>query len=303
MRSLPVYILTRLFSVVAVVLAVAIITFLTLHLLRPEAWAFDTRPLLGQLWAYMTDLVRYDLGESWDNQGRPVTEFLNTGVPADLSLLAGGLLSGLVMGMTTGAICATRPGRWYTRVLEALAAFFLCAPVYWVGLMLILTFGAEFGAIPISFFEVNVYEPLSEDPGAWLQALFVPWLVLGAPLAALCQRMTRAAMTDVLHEDYLRTALAKGLHERTVIRRHALPSASSPVLTLVGVNMATLVTNVVLIEHAFSIPGVFRFTTKAMEDGNFPLLQGMTIAAAVMVVGANLIVDVVHAMVDPTVRN
>src|SRR4051794_6691812 len=219
MRSLPVYIFTRLLSVVAVVLAVAIITWLTLHLLRPESWAYDTRPLLVQLWDYLTHLVRYDMGQSWDNQRHPVTEFLNTGVPADLSLLIGGLLVGLLVGMTTGAICATRPDSWYTRVLQAVAAFFLCAPVYWVGLMLILTFGAEFGAIPIPFFEVNVYEPLNKDPVAWFQALFVPWLVLAAPLAALCQRMTRAAMADVLHEDYLRTALAKGLQERTVIRR------------------------------------------------------------------------------------
>jgi peptide/nickel transport system permease protein len=109
-------------------------------------------------------------------------------------------------------------------------------------------------------------------------------------------------MAEVLDEDYLRTAIAKGLRERQVTRRHALPAAASPALTLVGVNMATLVTNVVLIEHAFSIPGVFRYTTKAMEDGNFPLLQGMTIAAAVMVVGANLIVDVIHAWIDPTIR-
>src|SRR4051812_16118815 len=120
MRSLPVFILTRLVSVVAVVLTVAAITFLMLHLLRPEAWAFDHRPLLTQLWDYMSHLVRYDLGRSWDNQGHPVSEFLNKGVPADLSLLIGGLVVGLVAGLAGGAVCATRPGRWYTRVLEAL---------------------------------------------------------------------------------------------------------------------------------------------------------------------------------------
>jgi peptide/nickel transport system permease protein len=302
MRSLPVFILSRLLSVVAVVLAVAVITFLTLHLLRPEAWSFDHRSLPAQLWDYLTHLVRYDLGRSWDSQGHPVTEFLNQGLPADLSLLAGGLVFGTIAGMAGGAVCAIRPARWYTRILEGAAAFFLCAPVYWVGLMLILTFGADFGLLPIPGFVINQYEGLSQNPARWLQALIVPWIVLGLPLAALCLRMTRAAMTDVLDEDYLRTALAKGLRDRTVARRHAMPAASSPVLTLVGVNMATLVTNVVLIEHAFSIPGVFRFTTKAMDDGNFPLLQGMTLAAAVMVVGANLIVDIIHAVIDPTIR-
>jgi peptide/nickel transport system permease protein len=302
MRSLPVYILSRLVSVIGVVLAVAVITFLMLHLLRPEAWAFDHRPLLTQLWDYMSHLVRYDMGQSWDRQGLPVTDFLNKGLPADISLLIGGLAFGTVAGLAGGVVCATRPRRWYTRALEGAAAFFLCAPVYWVGLMLILAFGADFGLIPIPAFVINQYEGITQNPLKWLQALIVPWIVLGLPLAALCLRMTRAAMTDVLNEDYLRTALAKGLRERTVNRRHALPAASSPVFTLVGVNMATLVTNVVLIEHAFSIPGVFRFTSQAMDDGNFPLLMGMTVAAAVLVVTANLVVEIVHAAIDPTIR-
>jgi peptide/nickel transport system permease protein len=302
MRSLPVFILTRVASVVVVVLTVAVVTFLTLHLLRPESWAFDQRSLAAQLWDYVAHLVRWDMGTSWDAQRRPVAEMVNAGLPADVSLLAGALVLGTVGGMAGGAVCATHPRTWYTRVLEWLAAFFLCAPVYWVGLMLILIFGDEFGVVPVPGFRTNVYAGLTEDPAAWLRALIVPWFVLAAPLAALCLRMTRASMTDVLGEDYLRTARAKGLALRTVTRRHALPSATSPVFTLVGVNMATLVTNVVLIEHAFSIPGVFRLTTQAMADGNFPLLQGMTVAAAVMVVVANLAVDVVQATIDPRVR-
>jgi peptide/nickel transport system permease protein len=227
---------------------------------------------------------------------------LNIGLPADFALLGGAMVIGTLMGMIGGAICARRPGTIGARILEAAAAFFIIAPVYWVGLMLILTFGAGFGLIPIPFFRTNVYEHLWDDPVAWLQALAVPWLVLSLPLAALCLRMTRAAMVEVGHEDWLRTAVAKGLTERRVVRRHALPAASSPVFTLVGVNMATLVTNVVLVEHAFSVPGVFRYTTQAMNDANFPLLQGMTVAAAVMVVSANLVVDVVQAAIDPRVR-
>ena len=300
---MPVYIASRILSVLAVVVAVAVITFLTLHILRPEPWAGDPRSLPHQLVDYLDRVfLHYDFGTSWDKQGRPVTEQLNKGVPADISLLAGGLLVGTLAGMAGGAYCARRPGSPITRLLQALAGFFLIAPVYWVGLMLILGFGDGFGLIPIPFFDTNVYEPLSQDPVQWLRALFVPWLVLGAPLAALCLRMTRAAMVDVLDEDYLRTAVAKGLTEREVVRRHALPAASSPVLTLVGVNMATLVTNTVLIEHAFSIPGLFQGLTAAMGDGNFPLLMGMTIVTAVLVVVANLFVDVVHAAIDPRVR-
>jgi peptide/nickel transport system permease protein len=302
-RSLPVFILRRLVAVVAVVFAVTVITFLMLHLLRPESWRFDTRPLLTQLADYVKGVfLHWDFGLSWDNQGRPVSEALNTGIPADVSLLAGALVLGCVAGMAGGAVCATRPRSLAARALGALAAFFLCAPVYWVGLMLILTFGAEFGVFPVPGFRTNIYEPITQSPLSWLQSLVVPWIVLGLPLAALCLRMTRASMTDVLHEDYLRTAAAKGLGGAAVARRHALPAAASPVLTLVGVNMATLVTNLVLVEHVFSIPGVFRLTTTAMADGNFPLLQGMTVVAAALVVVGNLAIDVIHAVLDPRVR-
>jgi len=302
-KSLPAFILTRLLAVVTVVLAVTVIVFLMLHVLRPEAWAGDPRSLFTQLVDYVRGVfLHYDFGTSWENQRPAVADKLNERVPADISLLVGGLVVGTVAGMAGGAYCATRPGRPFTRVLEALAAFFLCAPVYWVGLMLILTFGDEFGLIPVPLFRTNVYEPLTQDPAGWLQALLVPWFVLGAPLAALCLRMTRASMVDVLDEDFLRTALAKGLTPWGVTRRHALPAASSPVLTLVGVNMATLVTNMVLIEHAFSIPGLFQDLPTAMENGNFPLLQGMTIVTAALVVVASLVVDVVQAWIDPRVR-
>jgi peptide/nickel transport system permease protein len=274
-----------------------------LHVLRPESWSWDHRSLMTQLLDYLKGVfLHWDFGTSWDKQGRPVSEALDKGIPADISLLAGGLLAGGLMGVAGGAVCATRPRTLAARVLEWLAAFFLCAPVYWVGLMVILVFSGEFGLIPIPWFKSNQYAGLTEDPLSWLQALVVPWIVLGLPLAALCLRMTRAAMVDVEHEDFLRTAAAKGLSGAAVTRRHQLPAAISPVLTLVGVNMATLITNVVLVEHAFDIPGVFRLTTSAMDDGNFPLLQGMTIVAAVMVVCANLAVDVLHAAIDPRVR-
>ena len=303
MRSLPVFVLTRLLSVLGVVLAVTVITFLIIHLSRQEAFAYDTRPLFVQLLDYLERVfLHLDFGISDDRQQRPVAEMLRVGIPADIALLAGGMALGTLMGLAGGALCARRPGSLPARALEAAAAFFIIAPVYWVGLMLILTFGAGFGAIPVPFFETNIYEPLTRDPLTWLRSLAVPWLVLALPLAALCLRMTRAAMVDIQEEDFLRTAVAKGLPEREVVSRHALPAAASPVLTLVGVNMATLVTNIVLIEHAFSIPGVFRYTTQALSDANFPLLQGMTIAAAVLVVSAGFVVDVIQAAIDPRVR-
>jgi peptide/nickel transport system permease protein len=301
-RSLPVFLLTRLLSVVAVVVTVTALTFLVIHVSRPETFQ-DSRPLVVQLLDHLQRVfLHFDFGLSWDNQARPVAQMLSKSVPADVALLAGGLVCGTLLGLVGGAICVARAGSLPARVLEAAAGFFIIAPVYWVGLMLILTFNEDFGTIPIPLFDTNHYEPISVNPAAWLQSMVVPWLVAGAPLAAMVLRMTRSAMTDVQHEDYLRTAVAKGLSRRKVLRRHALPAASAPALTLAAANMATLVTNVVLVEHAFSIPGIFRYTKSAMEDGNFPLIQGMTVAAAVMVVLANLAVDLLQAAIDPRVR-
>ena len=303
MASLPRFIVTRLLSVIAVVLTVTALTWLVIRLSRPEAYQGDPRSVPEQLWDYLQRVfLHYDFGISFDRQGQPVSAMITKAFPVDVARFAGALLIGPLLGIAAGAFCAARPGTIPARILEMLAAFFLIAPVYWVGLMLILTFGAGFGRIPIPFFETNIYVPFSQDPLTWARSLFVPWLVISAPLASVCLRMMRASMVDVLHEDYLRTATAKGLPAWTVLRRHALPAASSPVLTLAGTQMAVLFTNAVLVEQAFSLPGLFRYTPQAMTDGNFPLLLGMVIAGAVLVVVANMIVDIVHAWIDPRVR-
>ncbi|HSD81335.1 MAG TPA: ABC transporter permease, partial [Solirubrobacteraceae bacterium] len=144
--------------------------------------------------------------------------------------------------------------------------------------------------------------PLTEDPAAWLHALVVPWLVIGAPIGAMALRMTRAAMGDVLEEDFMRTAAAKGLRERTIIRRHAVPAAAAPAVALVGANTALVVTNAILVEQVFDIPGVFRMSTQAMAKGDFPLLQGIVITGALLVVTASFVVDAIHAWLDPRIR-
>ena len=302
MRALALRLTTRLLAVAGVVLAVAALTFVMLHVLRPEAFP-DPRPLHVELLDYLERVfLHYDFGISRGRQRRPVAELLNDGIEADVSLLVGGLAIGCLAGMAGGVLCAVRPRRPLTRLLEGAATFLLCAPTYWVGLMLVLLFGAGVGVVPLPLFETNVYRPLLEDPGAWLQALVVPWLVVAAPLAAMCLRMVRASAVEALEEEYLRTAAAKGLRERAVLRRHLVPGASPPVLTLTGVNMATMLTNVVLVEQVFGIPGVFRNVPGAMSNGDFELIQGMTIVGAVLIVGANLVVDMVHARIDPRVR-
>jgi peptide/nickel transport system permease protein len=207
------------------------------------------------------------------------------------------------VGSVTGAICAKRPGTLLARVLQGVATVLLCAPVYVVGLLVILVFAPSVGGpIPIAIVAPNSYAGLTEDPLTWLHALIVPWLVAGAPLAAMCLRMTRASLPEVADADFVRTATAKGLSPLHVTARHTLPVALAPTLSLAGASVPLLIGNVVLVEAVFGIPGVYRLIPGAIDNGNFPVLQGIVIVGAIFVVVANAVVDVTLAALDPRIR-
>jgi peptide/nickel transport system permease protein len=169
--------------------------------------------------------------------------------------------------------------------------------------MLLLLFGAGLGLVVSSGSAIPTsYTAFADDPLGWAASLLAPWLVLGLPLAGVCLRMMRAAMHEVLDEDYLRTARAKGVRHRTVIRRHAVPSALAPVFSLTGVTMPIVVTNLVLIEQVFSVPGVFTGMRRGIAAGDFDLLFGLTAVAAGLVAVSSLATEVVLAWLDPRVR-
>lgn len=298
------YALRKLVGAVAVVVAVTAITFVMVRLLRPEAFAGDPRPLPQALVEYLRDAFLYlDLGRSWEGSRPEVSGVLLRGFAGDLWLLLGGLAFGVAAGVAGGAYVAARPRSLSARAVEAAGAFFLCAPVYWVGLMLTLLFARGVGAwLEVPLFETNVYAGLTENPARWLQSLVVPWIVLGLPLAAVCLRMMASSMREILDEDYIRTATAKGLARRAVMGRHAVRAASSPVMSLTGVTVPIVVTNMVLVEQVFSIPGVYQDLTGAMSDADFPMLQGLVLVTAVFVVLAGLLADLALAWLDPRVR-
>jgi peptide/nickel transport system permease protein len=137
---------------------------------------------------------------------------------------------------------------------------------------------------------------------AWLQSLWLPWIILGLPLAAITMRMMRATLAETMDEDFVRTAYGKGLTPARVLRRHAVPAASAPVISLVGVSMGTIITNAILLEFTFSIPGIFSLMTRALGEGDLPVIEGVAIAGALLVVLANLLADLLHAWLDPRVR-
>jgi peptide/nickel transport system permease protein len=287
-----------------VMVAVAAITFTMLHVLRPEAF-FDPRPLGTQLLDYLERaFLHFDLDRSREPPHPFVAQLIRTGLPADVSLLAGGVVVGFLLGVAGGVVAAARRGTFVARAIEIAALLALCAPVYWVGLMLLVLFapvGGQFDG-PIAIHEGN-YVPIGDDPWQWLKSLYVPWIVLGMPLAGMCVRMMRASGVEALQEDFIRTARAKGLGPAAVLRRHVVPAGAAPTVALAGANMALMVTNLILVEQIFNVPGVFRETTLAMNDGDMELLQGLVIVGAFLVVVGNFIADALLAYLDPRVRD
>jgi peptide/nickel transport system permease protein len=299
------FLVRRLLSVVAVMVGVAALVFSVFYAFRPERIADGTGYPHQLLHFLDRAFLHFDLGTSTQRQlsFQPVAPLLRQSFPADLSLVAGGLVFGTVLGIYLGAVATKHRGTLVGRGLDGFAAFGMSAPVYWVGAMFVVLFHPEVGEIarlPIS--KPNTYEPLTHDPLAWLQSLWLPWIVLGLPLAAITMRMMRATLTETLEEDFVRTARGKGLAPGRVMRRHAIPAASAPVISLVGVTMGTIITNAILIEYVFSIPGMFKLMTNALGTVDLPVIQGVAIAGALLVVSANLLADFVHAWLDPRVR-
>ena len=296
------FVLARVTSVATVVVGVTGFTWLSVNALRPDLRRGDGQNIFVALGDYLERaFLHFDFGNS-ATANREIGQLIREGVPADLSLLIGGLAVGLLAGIAGGAVCAARPGSVPARLLEAAAVFFMCAPVYVVALSLLLLFGAGIAIVKSGIYIPTDYVPFSADPLRWAGALLAPWCVLGLPLAGVCLRMMRASMTEVLGEDYLRTAHAKGLRPRTVVRRHAVPSAVAPVFTVMAVTMPIVVTNLVLIEQVFSIPGVFTGMKKGIAAGDFDLLFALTAIAAALVAVSTMFTDLALAWLDPRVR-
>jgi peptide/nickel transport system permease protein len=300
-----VFVVRRLLSVVVVMVGVAALVFSVFYAFRPEIVS-DGTGYVHQLLHYLDRVfLHFDLGNSSERSlsFQPIAPLLRQSFPADLSLVAGGLVVGSAAGVALGAFASQRRGTLTSRALDGFAAFGMSAPVYWVGAMTVVFFHPEVGEIarlPIS--KPNTYQPLTHDPLAWLQSLWLPWIILGLPLAAIVMRMMRASLGEVFEEDFVRTARGKGLSPRRVMRHHAIPAAGAPVISLVGVTMSTMITNAILLEYTFSIPGMFHLMTQALGNADLAVVQGVAIAGALLVVVANALADVVHAWLDPRVR-
>ena len=315
------YILRRLLWVIFLLFAVSFVTFVIFYLLpsadpavlragrqaNPGLVASIRHQLgLDQPWyvqygRYMKNLIfHFDFGFSYQN-GVPVRQLIFSRLPASISLAAGAAVLWLVIGIGVGIIAAVRPRTKLDRASMGAALVGISAPVYWLGLVALYLFSSDIGLIPI-LPGANSYVPLSEDPFSWFTSLIMPWCVLAVSFAAFYSRLLRGNLTEVLGEDYIRTARAKGLSERRVVFRHGLRSAITPIVTIFGLDLGILLGGAILTETVFNIPGIGRLSYSSIVRSDLPVIQGTVLLGAFFIVFANLFVDIFYAFLDPRVR-
>ena len=260
---------------------------------------------LRELGAWLERLLLHaDLGDS-DYFREPITDVFRLGFPADVTMLAGGLLLGAVGGVCAGLFAVANPRSWAQRCLDLLAGLGVSMPVYWMGFVVLILFAHNSGLIAMVPFVSGQadYEELPDDPLAFVQALWIPIAVVATPIAAGVYRMTIAASRDVLGEDFVRTAAAKGLRPRWVLCRHVFPPAAIPVLVMTAAQVNLLIMNVSLMQVGFNIPGSFREVQRALANGNIEMMQALVFYGCVVIALANTAADLLQARLDPRVRD
>jgi peptide/nickel transport system permease protein len=237
------------------------------------------------------------LGYSFRNQ-QPVWPQLVSALPVTLSLAIGAAVIWLSAGVATGVVSALKRGSIFDRFSMGTALAGVSLPIFFTGLISLALFSYKW---PV-FANVQ-YVAITQNPLLWAKNLILPWVVLAFLYAALYARLTRAGMLETMNEDYIRTARAKGLPERTVIVRHGLRAALTPIVTIFGMDLGLLIGGAIVTEYTFGLHGIGLFIYVAIQSQDFPAIMGVTMLTAFFVVLANLVVDVLYSVVDPKVRH
>jgi peptide/nickel transport system permease protein len=260
------------------------------------------RPILVQYWDFLKQLVwHHNLGYSYYHQ-QPVSTLLKQAFPVTLSLALGAAVIWLVIGVLSGVLSAVRRGSVWDRVSTTVALVFYSSPTFVLGLLILWIFYYEFTTHGIKWFPGQGYTYLTASPTKWFRGLVLPWITLALVSAATYTRLTRGSLLEVLGEDYIRTARAKGLTERRVIYRHGLRSALTPVVSQFGIDVGTLLGGAIITEQVFGMPGLGWTAVNSIQSDDLPLIIGIVIVASAAVVVANIIVDMFYAVLDPRVR-
>jgi len=308
------YILRRLLATIPVLVLVTLITFLMIRLVPgdpaaviggPEATNAQLdeirhqlgldRPFLAQMGSWYWRLLHGDLGESF-LLGRPVTQAIVERLPVTLSLTLFSMLLSVSMAVSMGIVSAIRANSWVDQVVMTLALLGVAIPNFWLALLLIILFAVQLGWLPS-----GGYVPWDESPVGWLRSCVLPAASLALLQVGLIARITRSTMLEVLNQDYVRTAWAKGLAPSRVIGLHALKNALVPILTVVGIALGLLLGGSVVIETVFAIPGVGKLIGAAILRRDYPVMQGGLLFITALTMLVNLAVDLLYAVIDPRV--
>jgi len=300
------YAIQRILLVIPVLIGVSIVAFMMSHLvpgdpvsvmLGQNATKEDyvrlkhqlglDDPLYTQYWRYVSNAVQGDFGRSIRSD-QPVLSEIWSRFPSTLELTVCAVITASVVGMSLGVLAAVSKRSAVDAGIMTFALVGISMPGFWSGILMILLFGLKLGWLPIA--------------GSGWKALIMPTITLAAPAAAVLARMTRSSMLEVLGQDFVRTARAKGLRDRIVVIRHVLRNALVPVITIIGIQFGALLGGAVIVESVFSRPGLGRYTVTAIEQRDFPQIQGIVLFAAAIYVFVNLAVDLTYAVIDPRIR-
>jgi peptide/nickel transport system permease protein len=309
------YIARRLLLMIPVVILVGILTFLLIRLIPGDPAAqmlgLDAKPdeiealrqkmgldkpIYTQFFIWAGKVLQGDLGESiFLNQ--PVTLAIVEHLECTVSLALLALTYALLLAVPIGVIAAVKQNAWQDKLVMVFALFGVSAPSFWLGLVAIFVF-----AVYLGWFPSQGYELFKDGMRQWLWFLALPALSLGVQTAALIARMTRSSTLEVLRQDYIRTARAKGLVERAVVFKHALKNGLIPVLTVVGMTLGQLLGGAVITETVFSLPGIGQLVITAIKNRDYPMVQGVIMFIAMTYVCVNLLVDILYGWLDPRIK-
>jgi peptide/nickel transport system permease protein len=253
-------------------------------------------PLLLQLLHYYQGLLQGDFGKSL-LLGKGVLAATMERLPVTIGLSLYALVLTLLIGVASGIIAALRQNTWVDQVAMMIAMLGISIPNFFLGLLMIIFFAVQLGWLPS-----GGYVPFTQDPIGWLRSTTMPAISLALLQAGLLARITRSGMLEVLRQDYVRTARAKGLPERQVILKHALANALIPIVTVVGIIISLLLSGAVVTEALFSLPGMGQLLTQAVLSRDYPMVQGGLLLVTTFLVFVNILVDVLYALIDPRVR-
>ena len=315
------YVLRRLLQLIPILIGVSLISFFVMHLapgdptalfvnpnidpqelIRVRAnWGLD-QPIYVQYFKWLWNAIKLDFGRSYLT-GRPVILEITERLPNTLLLMISSLILTVLITIPLGIISAVRKGTWVDNLITLFAFAGMSIPSFWLALMLMLLFAVKLGWLP----SVGMHDPLLE--GGWvvrwldvMKHMILPLTTMTILGLAGLSRYQRAALLEVLNQDYIKVARAKGLPERVVIYKHALRNALIPIITILGLSLPTLFGGAFIIETVFAWPGMGRLGVQAIFQRNYPLIMGIVMLSAVMIVLGNLLADICYALVDPRIR-